>query len=90
MDWGLQSIVNGNPVLVKPLADLSSLEWADSQNINNYSMMGSSGAGVGSLTVNGYDGAQFALLKSTQEIDWVYHLKGNRLATIIIATNNIK
>ena len=38
-------------------------------------MMGSLGAGFGSLTMNGYDGAQFALLKSNQEVGWVYHLK---------------
>ena len=67
--------MHGNPVLVKSLADSSSLEWVDSQNINKYSMMGSLGAGFGGLTINGYDGAQFALLKSTQEVGWVHHLK---------------
>ena len=58
MDQGLQSIVNGNPVLAKLLANISSLERVDSQNINNDSTMGSLGAGFGSLTVNGYDRAR--------------------------------
>ena len=72
MDWGLQSTMTGNPVLVKPSADLSNLEWVDFHN--SYSMLGALGAGYGGLTINGIDGGEIAFVK-VYAGGWVHHLK---------------